>query len=93
MSGSHVFLAPDPVEAALEADCTTLMELELRRASASDHPDGTRQLTREIRLIRRRIAELRASRLGLSDPVAYGFVLDELPIDRNGEWSFRSCGE
>jgi hypothetical protein len=86
MSGSNLSLAPDCIELALEAGCATLVGLQLSRASAAGDSHRTRQLTREIRLLRRVIDELRASHSASSSALAHGFVL--CPADTGDRASF-----
>ena len=76
LSASHLSLAPDWLEAALEAACATLIALQLLRASAADDAQATRRLTHEIQSVRQAIAALRAARGG-DAVIGHGFVLDD----------------
>lgn len=79
MSNSHLSLAPDCIDAALEAGCATLVRLQLHQSSAAGDPHGTRELSRQIRLVRHAIEELRALRADTANPLIHGFVLPQAP--------------
>jgi len=79
MSSSRLLPGANSIEAALEASCATLVALERLRASAGPDPHRTASLTRYIQLTRRAISELRRGHDDTANPLAYGFVLGEVP--------------
>ena len=75
-------LARDRLEAALEASCEALIELELIRALAGDDVNAHANLALDS--LRRAIVELRAARGEQQSALAPGFVAGD-PRDGSGE--------
>ncbi len=92
MSDAHLLIDPDRREAALEANCATLIALELLCAVAGDNADGTRPLEHQIILVKRRITELRGAAPEPYGALAYGFVLDALASEGPPAMAEISCG-
>jgi hypothetical protein len=67
--------ADDPLEAALEAACESLIELQLIYAAARYDLSLSGHTSRAIGSLRTVLAQLRTARRADASPVAYGFVV------------------
>jgi hypothetical protein len=65
----------EQLEAALEASCAALVELQLVRSLAGEDAELVATSTAAIAALRGAIAELRAAQVGSSHPLSQGFVL------------------